>query len=82
MRWGNTMGQRMKSLFRLVRSALVTSVAHVRRGWWRQPPFLPLPDPKQLAWRRTTAYGTDRPAESHDLVSFLLWADRQRRAAS
>lgn len=75
-------GQRIGRLLALVRSSIVTGAAHVRRGWWRSAPFLPLPDPAHLAWRRTTAYGEDRPVSREDLVAFLLWADRQRRVAA
>lgn len=82
MMWGKYMGQRMRSLFRLVRSTVVTGFAHVRRGWWRRLPFLPIPDRQHLAWRRWTAYGSDRPAERRDILTFLLWADRQRRAGT
>ena len=76
------MGQRIRSLFRLMKSTIVTGFAHVRRGWWRRRPFLPLPDRQHLAWRRWTAYGTDRTAERRDIVTFLLWAERQRRAGA
>ncbi|MEX1005095.1 MAG: hypothetical protein WD990_09435 [Acidimicrobiia bacterium] len=82
MMWGNTMGQRMGRLLRLVKSTVVTGLAHVRRGWWRRRPFLPLPDRRHLAWRRWTAYGSDQPAERRDITTFLLWADRQRRAGA
>lgn len=72
----------MRSLIRLMRSMVVTGIAHVRRGWWRRAPFLPLPDPAHMAWRRGTAYGTDRPTERRDLLAYLLWADRQRKAST
>lgn len=72
--------QRVVRLVRLGRAALVTAWTHARNRWWRRPPFLPIPDRTHLAWRRTTAYGVDRPVEKDDLKAFLLWADRQRRA--
>ena len=65
---------------RLLRSALVTGWAHLRRRWWSTAPFLPTADPTHLAWRRKTAYGVDRPVDRKDLTEFLLWADRQRKA--
>ena len=79
---GNAMGQQIRRMLRLARSTVVTGFAHVRRGWWRQSPFLPVPDPAHLAWRRMTAYGEDRPVTRADLTAYLLWADRHRGAES
>ncbi len=60
--------------------ALRSLPALARRGWWRKPPFLPLPDPEYLAWRIATAYGDSAgPIEPHDVVAFLEWRRRQRR---
>jgi hypothetical protein len=45
-----------------------------RPGWWRQAPFLPLPDRAYLRFRLVTAYGDpDREPEPHDLVTYLHW---------
>lgn len=46
-----------------------------RPGWWRRPPFLPLPDPEYLRFRLTTAYGGDgtAPPTAEDLVAYLHW---------
>ena len=30
-----------------------------RRGWYREPPFLPLPPPEYVRWRMYTAYGDE-----------------------
>jgi hypothetical protein len=56
-----------------------------RPGWWRRPPFLPLPAPDYLRFRLETAYGTagtgsggDRPVEAEDLVAYLRWCRRLR----
>ena len=49
-----------------------------RRGWWRRPPFLPLPDRTYLRWRMHTAYGehdTVPPAE--DVIRYARWAVRK-----
>lgn len=54
----------------LVRTAWVFR----RRGWHRDPPFLPLPDPAYLRWRMYTAYADEHavpPAE--DVVRFARW---------
>ena len=51
-----------------------TAWAFRRRGWYRRPPFLPLPDPTYLRWRMYTAYADERavpPAD--DVVRFARW---------
>jgi hypothetical protein len=44
-------------------------------GWWRRPPFLPLPDRDYLRFRLVTAYGGDgsRPPHPDDVVTWLTW---------
>ena len=52
-----------------------------RREWWREAPFLPLPDAEYLAWRLHTAYGEEReipPVE--DIIRFARWRRRMLRA--
>ena len=45
-----------------------------RTGWWRRPPFLPVPGRDYLAFRMTTAYGDEPSGDaSHDLVTYLRW---------
>jgi hypothetical protein len=58
-----------------VRQALVLAGP----GWWRRPPFLPLPAPEYLRFRLETAYGGlgDRPIEPEDLVAYLRWCRLQ-----
>ncbi len=51
------------------------------RGWWRRPPFLPLPDPGYRAFRQVTQYGD----ESHlpvveDVLVWLEWCRALPRA--
>lgn len=52
-----------------------------RPGWWRRPPFLPVPDPDYLAFRMETMYG-DRAAKpaGPDVVAYLEWCRSHRRA--
>jgi len=53
---------------------LRTGWAFRRREWWRQAPFLPVPDGTYLRWRMYTAYGDESavpPAE--DVVRFARW---------
>jgi hypothetical protein len=44
-------------------------------GWWRRPPFLPLPARDYLRFRMETAYGGagDQMPEADDLVTYLRW---------
>ena len=51
-----------------------------RRQWWRQSPFLPVPDPRYWEFRLATALGD----KSHSLsaaeaVAAAKWALAQRR---
>lgn len=44
------------------------------RGWYRRPPFLPLPPREYVRWRMFTAYGDEAavpPVE--DVVRFARW---------
>ncbi len=48
-----------------------------RNGWWRRPPFLPLPSTRYVRWRLHTAYGDENtvpPAD--DVVRYARWAVR------
>lgn len=52
-----------------------------RKNWWRTAPFLPTPDPEYLDWRTVTAYGVSSVSiESDDLVAYLQWRRRFRKA--
>ena len=45
-----------------------------RRHWWRQPPFLPLPDRTYLRWRMYTAYGDEAAVPPlRDVIRFVRW---------
>lgn len=44
------------------------------RGWWRRPPFLPLPPRAYTRWRMFTAYGDERAVPPvDDVVNFARW---------
>lgn len=62
-------------------TALHQLVVLARPGWWRQPPFLPRPDPAYLAFRMQTMYGDahHRPVPA-DLVAYLKWCRGYRRS--
>lgn len=64
----------------LLIEALRAAAALAPAGWWRRPPFLPIPDRRYLAWRRQTAYGTSEARLTpHDVVSYLEWRRGRRR---
>jgi hypothetical protein len=50
-----------------------------RRGWYRRPPFLPLPDRDYVRWRMHTAYGRDDAVPpARDVVRYARWATREQ----
>jgi hypothetical protein len=44
-----------------------------RPGWWRRPPFLPVPDREYVRFRLQTAYGSGGAPAGDDLVAYLSW---------
>jgi hypothetical protein len=43
-------------------------------GWWRRPPFLPVPDRDYLRFRLQTMYGDGvAQPEAGDLLTWLRW---------
>lgn len=44
-------------------------------GWWRRPPFVPVPPADYLRFRLQTAYGGagTGPVDPADLVAYLRW---------
>ena len=57
--------------------ALVQLFRLAPTGWWRRPPFLPLPDREYLRFRLQTQYGDpDHTPEPADLVTYLRWCRR------
>jgi hypothetical protein len=62
----------------------ITAFRQARRtaanGWWRRPPFLPLPSREYLAFRSLTQYGeTQRPPRPEDVVDYLAWCREWER---
>jgi hypothetical protein len=50
------------------------------RGWWRRPPFLPVPPSEYLRWRLHTAYGdTGRGPTGEEMERYVRWANRLQR---
>jgi hypothetical protein len=58
---------------------VVQLFALARTGWWRRPPFLPVPNRDYLRFRLQTQYGDpDREPEPGDLVTYLEWCRSYR----
>ena len=52
-----------------------------RRGWWRRPPFLPMPGAAYWRFRLVTANGGDGETDAlapSDVISYLRWCRRSR----
>lgn len=54
-------------------TALSQAFRLARPGWWRRPPFLPVPDRDYVRFRMQTAYGTGGSPGPDDLVAYLNW---------
>lgn len=50
------------------------SLRLARQGWWKSPPFLPLPSPSYLSFRLITQYGTPSATpQIADVLDYLEW---------
>jgi hypothetical protein len=50
-----------------------------RSGWYRRPPFLPLPPAAYLDWRMHTAYGESGEPRPEEVGRYLRWSARMSR---
>jgi hypothetical protein len=50
-----------------------------RPRWWREPPFLPVPDPAYMRFRLETQYGASGPSDPSDVVTYLEWCRQMAR---
>ncbi|HEY0809047.1 MAG TPA: hypothetical protein VGD49_02755 [Longimicrobiales bacterium] len=67
---------------RLIMLLLTTGWRFRRRGWYRHPPFLPLPPANYMRWRMHTAYGDEQSLPTaNELEAYLRWAARMSSAA-
>lgn len=57
------------------------ALALVPPGWWRRWPPLPVPPRGYLRFREETMYGSEGGLASEDLIAYLEWCRRIRRAA-
>jgi len=47
------------------------------RGWWRRPPFLPVPSSSYARFRMETQYGGESPLPTvSDVLKYLQWVRR------
>jgi hypothetical protein len=61
-------------------SALRQAFRLAPTGWWRRPPFLPLPDERYMRFRLETQYGEAmRNTEPADVVTYLAWCRSYQR---
>jgi hypothetical protein len=59
---------------RVARDLLSLAWAMRARGWYRAPPFLPLPPPEYLRWRMYTAFGDEESLPSApEIVRYARW---------
>lgn len=50
-----------------------------RRGWYRRPPFLPIPPRDYTRWRMYTAYGdADAIPPAEDVIRYARWVGNRR----
>jgi hypothetical protein len=63
-------------------AAASTILSLAPAGWWKRPPFLPIPDEELVTWRLTTAYGTaETTLDEDDLVAYLEWRQQTARGS-
>lgn len=63
-------------------TALGTLVSLAPDGWWKRPPFLPIPVQEAVDWRLTTAFGSpDTTLAEDDLVAYLEWRHQAARGS-
>ena len=59
---------------------LATAWRFRQRGWFRRPPFLPLPPADYMRWRMHTAYGDEQHMPSvRELEAYVRWAANMRK---
>ena len=64
---------------RIIPYLLRAAWAFRARGWYRRPPFLPLPPRSYMRWRMETAYGDPAAMPTLDeMERYLVWTARMR----
>ncbi len=59
--------------------AVVQTFRLARPGWWRRPPFVPVPPAAYLAFRLETQYGSGHDPDPADVVTYLHWCREFRQ---
>jgi hypothetical protein len=74
-----TLGALLRHPTKLPR-ALGAAMSLAPRGWWRRPPFLPVPDPGYWRFRMETANGGDGdvPPSPEEVLEVVDWFHRMR----
>jgi hypothetical protein len=54
-------------------TAIRQGVRLIPRDWWKQRPYLPIPDPRYLQFRTVTNYGSTGKPNPQDVVTYLEW---------
>jgi hypothetical protein len=84
VRWGRDIAVVLRAVLprpQLWWAAVAALGRLARRGWWRRPPFLPLPGQDYWRFRLVTAHGgtgTEEPLSSEEVVAYLQWCRRSR----
>lgn len=75
MRWVRRLALHPKILLLMLRAGWRFRA----RGWYRRPPFLPIPPAEYMEWRMQTAYGLEGPEPTiEELERYLRWTLRMR----
>ena len=66
---------------RSIPGAVRASFALAPIGWWRRPPFLPLPDKRYWQFRLETSSGGEgtTPPSPDEVVEVVEWSQRMRQ---
>lgn len=72
-RWWATVGLALVRRPGLWLTAVRQALRLAAPGWWRRPPFLPIPDTGYLRFRLETQYGSDHEPEPADVITYLHW---------
>lgn len=78
LRWWLQLGRALAVRPRLWGTAVTVLLRTAEPGWWRRPPFLPVPNAEYLRFRMETQYGGDGTAVPlpRDVVTYLAWCRR------
>ena len=65
----------------LIPALLEAAWAFRSNGWYRRPPFLPIPSKAYMRWRMETAYGDpDAVPPNTELERYIRWGAEMRKS--